>query len=83
MMRSVYIEAKINVPFSAHPQIVALQEANGVYLGYHHYERTAATRMTMMISEKMHEILIKSLTSKQSPLSIIVDGSTDAGQNHY
>lgn len=83
MIRSVYTETMINLPFISHPAIVQLQEANGVFLGYHHYDRTSAVRMVNVISTEMHDSLIKQLTDKQSPVSLIVDSSTDNSQNHY
>lgn len=83
MIRSVFAEIKINLPFSAHSKIVRLQESNGVYLGYHHYERTSATRMTNLISSEMHKTLIQHLTDKHLPFSVIIDSSTDVSQRHY
>ena len=83
MIRSVYAEAKVNLPFSAHEKIVELQERNGLDMGYHHYGRTAAVRIIELIGETMHESLVTHLTNKNHPLSIIIDSSTDSGQNHY
>uniref|UniRef100_A0A915J1A9 Uncharacterized protein n=1 Tax=Romanomermis culicivorax TaxID=13658 RepID=A0A915J1A9_ROMCU len=39
--------------------------------------------MIAVISEEMHDQLIKHLTKKQSPLSLILDRSTDNSQDHY
>uniref|UniRef100_A0A915KNL8 Transposase n=1 Tax=Romanomermis culicivorax TaxID=13658 RepID=A0A915KNL8_ROMCU len=74
---------KMNLPFLSYPKIVELQTMNGVYMGYHHYDRISASHMALVISEEMYKMLIQLLTSKQYPLSIIIDSSTDASQNHY
>jgi len=83
MIRTVHVETKINLPLDSHSKIVQLQAANGLSMGHHHLERTSATRMMMLISLDMHKTLIRSVCSKKLPISIIVDSSTDASQNHY
>lgn len=52
-------------------------------MGYHHYERSGCTKMTIDISNHMHDTLIDSLIEGEMPISIIVDDSTDAGNVHY
>lgn len=83
MFRTVYIEVKRNIPFSTHPDIVLLQEMNGISMGCHHYDRKSATLMMELMSSTMHETFIKHLVSKNLPLSIILDGSTDSSENHF
>lgn len=83
MIRTVYVENKLTLPFLAHSSLVLLQRTHGVNMGCHHYERTGARRMTEHISKMMHDTLIDSLTSTNKPISIIVDGSTDPSQTHF
>ena len=83
MMRTVFVETVSNLPFLSHHAYVILQEQNGIDMGYHHYDRMSAARMVSVISETMHDELILHLVKKQNPFSIILDGSTDASQNHY
>jgi hypothetical protein len=83
MIRTVYTEIKLNLPFSSHAIIVQLQKLNGVDLGKHHYEKTSATRITESISKKMHESLITHLNLKQYPMSLILDTSSDSGNKNY
>lgn len=60
-----------------------MQSMNGLDMGYHHSERTSATRMVELISRVMHETMIDKLLSKNSPISIILDGSSDSSGRHY
>lgn len=83
MMRTVFIINKLSLPFSDHKSLVILQKLNGLNMGYHHYDRTACTTMTLHISEKMHDTLITNLLKAQMPISVIVDDTTDAGNIHY
>ncbi len=85
MMRTVYAEVLLNIPFASHQTIVQLMERNEVKKSHHHYERTSALRMATFIGDYMHSRLIESLNTRRGyePLAIIVDGSTDPNQNHY
>lgn len=82
MFRTVFIEVKRNIPFDAHNALVDLQILNGLDMGFHHFSRKSATTMTEVISNLMHETLMKHLVSKNSPVSIILDGSTDLSRTH-
>lgn len=83
MIRSVFVLNKLSLPFSDHKDLVKLQKLNGVELGIHHYERSGCTAMTIEISKYMNEILIENLVKSQMPISIIIDDTTDAGNNHF
>lgn len=84
MIRTVYAEAITNVPFISHPVFVTLQKLNGAtQLGNHHNNKQAAVRMVSLISATMHRSLLHHLTETGSPVTIIVDGSTDFGLRHY
>ena len=83
MLRTVYAEVKVNVPFSSHPLIVKLQKLNCLNLGTHHHDNNAGKRMALFITEKMHTTLIRQIASRSSPLSLIVDTTTDYKGNHY
>jgi len=52
-------------------------------MGYNHFDRKSASRMATFISDEMHKTLIQHIVAKHSPVSIILDTSTDVGQNHY
>lgn len=83
MFRAVYIEIKTNIPFNSHSAITQLLEANGVFMGYHHYERRSAVRMMESMSALMHKNIMSYVVSKNYPVSIILDGSTDSSEKHY
>ena len=83
MFRVVFTEVMLNIPLSNHKEIVNLMDICGAEMGYHHYEETSANRMKGVISNSMHQKMIKFLESTSTPISIILDGSTDKGLNHY
>lgn len=83
MIRTVYVEVKTNVPFSSHRNMVILQDYNGLNMGFHHYDKNAATRMTKSISNYMHEILLSHFMRSKSPFSLILDSSSDNEGLHY
>lgn len=83
MIRTVYVLNKLSLPFSDHSALVTLQKLNGLNMGFHHYERTGCTAMTVHISDHMHKTLVDNLIKSQMPISIIVDDTTDAGHIHY
>lgn len=83
MFRTVYVEIKKNIPFDSHESIVHLQKLNGVDLGVHHFEKCGAISITESISSYMHKQLMNHIISTNSPLSIIIDGSTDSQENKF
>lgn len=83
MIRTVYVEVKSNIPFTAHRNIVLLQKENNAAMGYHHFDRSGVTRMVESISHYMHEILVKHLIESASPFSLILDTSSDIEGRHY
>lgn len=82
MFRTVFIEIKRNIPFNSHSSIVALQNINGIDMGFHLYEKCGATSMMESMSSLMHKAMINHIMSKNLPFSIIIDGSTDATESH-
>lgn len=82
MFRTVFFEVKKNIPFEAHNALIDLQKFNGIDMGYHHYSRKSATSMIEVMSNLMHENLMTHLVSINSPVSIILDGSTDLSRTH-
>ena len=82
-MRLTYYELKLNIPLYHHRSLVTSLEQFGVDMWYHHYERRSAQRMGNHISDTMHKELINFLKTDNSPISVMVDGATDASQNHY
>ncbi|MEM7106552.1 MAG: hypothetical protein AAF502_25740 [Bacteroidota bacterium] len=83
MMRLVYAECQLNIPFFSHPRMVELMKANGAQMGIHHADRTGAGRMLSVISNTMHFKLVKHLQSSPGPFSFIGDGSTTYHGEHY
>ena len=84
MMRTVFAECKLNVPFVLHPKVVSLIKSNDGNLGSHHADKTNAKRMLVSMSELMYIRLLRHLTSPNiGPFAIIADGSTTYHGDHY
>ena len=83
VMRTVYTSIKhIGASFNSMKHIVFLQKKHGVDMGTQCISSFAHTKMAASISNLMHQRLIDSLKGNASPLSIIADASTDAGNIH-
>ena len=76
MFRLIYGEVKMNIPFYHHNELVKLFKMANVNMGYHHYERTMAQRITCHIASEMRKQMIQGLKNSQTPVSIITDGAT-------
>lgn len=83
MVRAVYAEAKMNIPFISHNTLVQVLKLNGADMGMHHANDHAASDMTELIGSTMHAETITHLMDTKTPLSIIVDGSTDLHSQKY
>ncbi|XP_031639159.1 E3 SUMO-protein ligase KIAA1586-like, partial [Contarinia nasturtii] len=83
IIRTVFVINKLSLPFSDHAALISLQQLNGLSMGWHHFDRTACTKITADISAYMHDTLINSLIQNEMPISIIIDDSTDAGNVHF
>ena len=84
MLRTVYSEVKMNIPFKLHPKVVLLMRLNSAEMGNHHRDNNAAKRMLQSISKHMHMLLLTHLTSDESgQISFLLDTTTDLRGNHY
>ena len=83
MMKTVYAEVRMNVPFMYHPYLVELITLHGAKTGTHHHDKNGAIRMMNLMSSEMHQTLLKTLKEKNYPCSLIVDTSTSIGLYHY
>ena len=83
MIKTVYAEVRMNIPFQYHPYMVELLKLHGVNVGFHHYDARSATRMVDVISSSMHKTLLETLKQNNYPCSLIVDTSSSIGLFHY
>ena len=84
MIRTVYSEVKMYIPFLNHRQMESLMKLNGIDIGAHHLDNNAAKRMAILIRKHMHTMLMRHLTSNVAKeCSIILDTTTDYRGNHY
>ena len=83
VMLSVYSAVKhMGASFQSMEHLVDLQEINGLDMGSQCKTAATLTNMAASISKTMHNRLITSLQQSSSPISIIVDGSTDKSNKH-
>jgi len=85
MIKLVYAEIKLNIPFSNHEDIVKLlANSYKTNIGRLHRTRQSAVKIANFISNVLHEKLINHLSSVEShPLTLIIDGTTDKKGRHY
>ena len=84
MLRTVFAEVKMNIPFKLHPMVVQLMKLNSAEMGSHHRHNNEPNRMLQSIRKHMHMLLLTHLSAEESgPLSFILDTSTDLRGNHY
>jgi hypothetical protein len=83
MFRVVYAETQLNMPFFQHENVVKLLKAVKTDIGSHHYDKMSALRMLLLISDAFHRKLVKHIVSTNSPISIILDATTDSRGKHY
>jgi len=83
MIRTIFMEAKTGIPFTKHPDVVNLQKANGVNLGVHAFHKTAASTITKIISEQMHQKLLRRLIADDVEFAILVDATKDSRNIPY
>ena len=76
MIRTVYLETKLNIPYRAHTDMVLMQKLNGQNMGYHHYSEKSAHEIQAFLSEEMHNRFVQHIKDSNTPVTIIVDDTT-------
>ena len=80
MFRTAYFVAKNNRPMLDHPDLIELQEVNGVELGRMLHSNVVATDIVSHISHEMKQKLVTAVISAKTPISVLIDESTSLGQ---
>ncbi|XP_073669155.1 E3 SUMO-protein ligase KIAA1586-like [Paramisgurnus dabryanus] len=75
-IRTAYMICQNNLSFKIQPQLVELQQLNGVNLGYMLHSDKACRNMLMFIGEKMRTQLVDFIKNSSDKLSILIDEST-------
>ena len=83
MVRTVFAEVKMNIPFKLPPKVVQLMKLNSAEMGNHHTDINAAKRMLQSISKHMHMLLLTHLTAEESGLISFILDTTDLRGNDY
>ena len=83
MVRTIYAEARLNVPFNSHKVLVNLQQLNGQDMGHRLTTHRDATKLTTFISDQMHLQLRKFLIEQNSNCAILIDESSDRRQRSF
>ena len=76
MVRTVYLETKLNIPYVAHEDMVNMQKLNEINMGYHHYSIQGAIQIQNFLSTEMHKRFVGHIIDSNTPVSIIVDDTT-------
>jgi hypothetical protein len=77
---TVYHIAKQNLPFVDHPELVNLQQLNGVDMGRVLHSNVVATDICDFLYTEMCKKLIESVIAAGLPISVLIDESTSLGQ---
>ncbi|XP_063797579.1 E3 SUMO-protein ligase KIAA1586-like [Pseudophryne corroboree] len=80
VFRTAYHVAKNNRPFTDHPQLIDLQEANGCDLGKILQSNVVCTDIVTHISSEMRKRLIQNIVTLKPKVSIQVDESTSVSK---
>ena len=83
MIRSIYAEARMNIPFASHKLVVNLQVLNGLDLGRRLTNHGDANKLTAFLSEQMHMQLVAYLKDSGSNCAILIDESSDRRQRSF
>jgi len=73
----VYVQSRLEMSYSKHPQLINALKGFGIDLGVRHFSKWSARKMVMFISDQFHQQLIKKLVKNQQPMTLLLDSSTD------
>jgi hypothetical protein len=76
VFRTAYYLTKSNRPFTDYPNLIELQELNGVDCGKILHSRYNATEIVNCIADEMKSILLKEIISNESKIAVVIDEST-------
>ena len=69
----------LHASFNSLPALIALAKSNGVYVGENCLGAWKLRGMIINMSDSMHSRLRKLITNTNTPLVLVIDGSTDFG----
>ena len=75
-MRTAYLIAKEDRPYTDYEALINLQCKNGIYMGRTLHSRWSCTEMIDTAKESMVESLIKEIVGKERKISVIIDEAT-------
>lgn len=75
VLKSAYLIAKKARPFTDHPDLVQLQELNGINMGRILHSDVTCSDIIQHISTEMRKKLVKAIVSSKKPISIMLDES--------
>ena len=74
-----YVMAKESIPFAKYPSLVQLEKRHGVELGHAYNTQESAKKFTGCIAKTQRQAFLSSFFSTSHFYSLLMDGSTDAG----
>lgn len=76
MFRTAYYIAKKDRPYSDHPDLISLQEINGLNLGRILHSNVTCSDIIDHIADDMRKSLIDSILHSKRPFAVLIDEST-------
>lgn len=72
--------AKNNRPFLDHPDLIELQELNGIKAGRMLHSNVVAADIVSHIADEMRRKLVNAIIEEKLPFSVLIDESTSLSQ---
>jgi len=77
VFRTAYYVAQSDRPYSDHPDLISLQQANGINLGRLLHSNVSCTDIIDHISSQMRHTLINKICANKFHISVLIDESTN------
>lgn len=79
MLTTIYSKTRMYLPFESHSKLLELMEMNGApKYAAHHRHYMAPPLFVAHISDQMHGVMLRYLSARDRPLSMILDTATDS-----
>jgi hypothetical protein len=84
VLAAVYQAVQINLSFEQYEGLIRfIKDYYKIEVGTHYHDATSMQRIAVLISNQMHDRLVKHLIKEQPEISLIIDASEDISGKHY
>ena len=81
VFRTAYYIAQSDTPYTDHPNLITLQQRNGINVGRVLRSNVTCEDITEHIAQEMRSNLIKNIIANKSHTSVLIDESTSLSSN--